>query len=191
MPAGPAPEYFPSMKRILLLPALLLLLCLRASADTVDLGAHGTLAIDVPKGWKLTSAPWEQPGVAITVAPPDGANAQFMLNILYVPKGMSDLKADVDDKVLNESGMFVDMSVEKKKVLKKFPMAGDAYGSYCVFTDASLVGKPPQKDNFKKVSVGIIWFNDDVSGATSFLCDDEKDIAAMVAMASSATLKPR
>jgi hypothetical protein len=179
------------MKPRFLLSALLLALPFAASADVVDLGAHGTLSIAVPKGWKLTSAPWEQPGVAITVAPPDGTNAQFMLNILYVPKGMSDLKPDVDGKVLNEAGMFVDMSVEKKKVLQKFAMAGDAYGSYCVFTDASLVGKPPQKDNFKKVSVGIIWFTDDVSGATSILGDDDKDIAAMVAMAASSTYKAK
>jgi hypothetical protein len=60
-----------------------------------------------------------------------------------------------------------------------------------VFTDASLVGKPPQKDNFKKVSVGIIWFTDDVSGATSILGDDDKDIAAMVAMAASSTYKAK
>jgi hypothetical protein len=179
------------MKRPFLLSALLVLLPLCAPADTVDLGVHGKLEVTVPKGWKLTSAPWEQPGVAITVAPPEGVNAQFMLNILYVPKGMSDLKADVDEKVLNEAGMFVDMSVEKKKVLLKFPMAGDAYGSYCVFTDASLVGKPPQKDNFKKISAGIIWFNDDVAGATSILGDDDKDLAAMVAMAASATLKAK
>jgi hypothetical protein len=181
------------MKRIVLVPALLLLLSLRAPADTVDLGAHGTLAIDVPKGWKLTSAPWEQPGVAITITPPEGVNAQFLLNILFVQKGMSNLKADVDTKVLNEAGMFVDMSVEKKKVLRKFAMAGDAYGSYCVFTDAALVGKPPQKDNFKVLSAGIIWFSDDISGATSILGDDEKgpEFAAMIAMASSATLKPR
>jgi hypothetical protein len=179
------------MKRHILISALLLLAPLSAPAETVDLGVHGTLAISVPKGWKLTSAPWEQPGVAITVAPPEGVNAQFLLSILYVPKGMSDLKADVDEKVLNEAGMFIDMSVEKKKVLLKFPMAGDAYGSYCVFTDASLVGKPPQKDNFKKISAGIIWFNDDVSGATSILGDDDKDMAAMIAMAASATLKPR
>jgi hypothetical protein len=179
------------MKPSFLLSALLLALPIAASADVLDLGAHGTLSITVPKGWKLTSAPWEQPGVAITVAPPDGTNAQFMLNILYVPKGMSDLKPDVDEKVLNEAGMLVDMSVEKKKVLQKFPMAGDAYGSYCVFTDASLVGKPPQKDNFKKVSVGIIWFSDDVSGATSIVGDEDKDIAAMVAMAASATYKAK
>jgi hypothetical protein len=181
------------MKRTLLLSALLLVLPLCARADTVDLGDHGSLAIAVPKGWKLTTAPWEQPGVAITVTPPDGANAQFLFNILFVPKGMSDLKPDVDEKVLNEAGMFIDMSVEKKKVLRKFAMSGDAYGSYCVFTDASLVGKPPQKDNFKVISAGIIWFSDAVSGATSILCDDEKgpEFAAMVAMASSATLKAK
>jgi hypothetical protein len=179
------------MKRLILLSALLLVAPLSALADTVDLGAHGSLTIDVPKGWKLTTAPWEQPGVAVTLAPPEGVNAQFQLNIIFVPKGMSNLKADVDAKVLNEAGMFVDSSVEKKKTLRKFALAGDAYGSYCVFTDASLVGKPPQKDNFKVISAGIIWFSDDVSAATSLLCDDEKgpEFAAMIAAVSSVTVK--
>jgi hypothetical protein len=181
------------MKRPLLLSALLLLAPLCSLADTVDLGAHGTLEIPVPKGWKLATAPWEQPGVALTLTPPDGANAELLINVLFVPKGMSNLKADVDGKVLNEAGMFVDSSVEKRKTLRKFAMAGDAYGSYCVFTDASLVGKPPQKDNFKVISAGIIWFSDDISGAVSLLCDDEKgpEFAAMVSMASGATLKAK
>ena len=82
------------------------------------------------------------------------------------------------------------MAVEKKAELRKYSMTGDAYGSYCVFTDASLVGKPPQKDNFKVISVGILWFNDSVGVSVSQVCDDEKgpEFAAMLAMTNSATL---
>ena len=83
------------------------------------------------------------------------------------------------------------MSVEKKAVLRKYSMTGDAYGAYCVITDASLVGKPPEKDNFKVVTVGIIWFNDAVGVSVSQVCDDEKgpEFATMLAMTNSATLR--
>jgi hypothetical protein len=181
------------MKRNLLLSALLLVLPLAAHAETVDLGMHGSLSITVPKGWKLITAPSEQPGINISLTPPEGINAQFSLGILYVQKGQTGLKADVDAKVLNEAALLMDGAVEKTKILRKLPLAGDAYGSYCVFTDASLVGKPPQKDNFKVASAGIIWFNDDVSGGLSMLTDDEKgaDFAAMVGAASSVILKSK
>jgi hypothetical protein len=181
------------MKPNILLAALLLVLPLSASADTVDLGTHGTLGITVPKGWTLTTAPSEQPGVNITLTPPVGTNAQFSLGILFVQKGQTGLKADVDAKVLNEAGLLMDGAVEKTKVLRRPTLAGDAFGSYCVFTDASLVGKPPQKDNFKVASAGIIWFNDDVSGGFSMLTDDEKgpDFAAMVGAVSSMILKSK
>jgi hypothetical protein len=87
----------------------------------------------------------------------------------------------------------VGISVEKKKTLRKYAMAGDAYGAYCVFTDASLVGKPPEKDNFQVITVGIIWFNDSVGVSVSQVCDDEKgpEFAAMLAATQSATLKSK
>jgi hypothetical protein len=179
------------MKRPLLLAALLLLpLCL--SAETVDLGSHGTLSIDVPKGWKLKADP-KDTSVDIAITPPDGANAQCLYSVVFVPKGATAAKADVDDKLLTECDQFVEMSVEKQKTLHKLTMAGDAYGVYCVFTDASLVGKPPEKDNFKVVSVGIIWFSDSVAVSWSLLGDDAKgpDFAAMLAAVSSSSLKAK
>jgi hypothetical protein len=175
-------------KRHFLLSALLLLpLCL--FADTVDLGTHGTLTLAVAKDWKLTSTK-QDTGVDLVIAAPGGANAQLLFSVIYVPHGATALKADVDGKVVAEGGGFLAMSVEKKAVLRKYTMAGDAYGAYCVFTDASLVGKPPEKDNFKVVTVGIIWFNDAVGVSVSQVCDDEKgpEFATMLATTNSATL---
>jgi hypothetical protein len=179
------------MKRHLLLSALLLL-PLTVLAETVDLGTHGTLSIDVPKGWKLKADP-KDTGVDVSLLPPDGANSQCLYSVVYVPKGATAVKADVDDKLLAECDQFIDMSVEKKKTLQKLTMTGDAYGVYCVFTDASLVGKPPEKDNFKVVSVGIIWFSDSVAVSWSMLGDDAKgpEFAAMLAAVSGSSLKAK
>lgn len=173
--------------RFLLSALLLLPLC--CFADTVDLGAHGTLTIDVPKDWKLTTTK-QDTGVDLVIAAPGGANAQLLFSVIYVPNGATAVKADVDGKVLAEAAGFLSTAVEKKAELRKYSMSGDAYGSYCVFTDASLVGKAPEKDNFKVFSVGIIWFNDAVGASVSQVCDDEKgpEFAAMIAMTNSATL---
>jgi hypothetical protein len=177
-----------NLKPHLLLSALLLL-PISAFADTIDLGTHGTLTIAVPKDWKLTSTK-QDAGVDLAIAAPGGVNAQLLFSVIYVPHGATAVKADVDGKVIAEAAGFLSMSVEKKAVLRKYSMSGDAYGAYCLFTDASLVGKPPEKDNFKVVTVGIIWFNDSVGVSVSQVCDDEKgpEFSTMLAMTNSATL---
>ena len=179
----------PTMKLRRLLVSALLLLPLCAFADTVDLGAHGTLTIAPPKGWKLTSAS-KDTGVDLTIVPSNGANAQLLFSVVYVPAGATAAKADVDEKVKAEAEQFVPVSVEKKVTLRKYSLSGDAYGAYCVFTDASLVGQPPQKDNFKVITVGVIWFNDSVGVAVSQVCDDEHgpEFAEMLAATNSASL---
>jgi hypothetical protein len=176
------------MKPHLLLSALLLL-PLSGFADTIDLGAHGTLTIAVSKDWKLSSTK-QDTGVDLVILPPGDANAQLRFSVIYVPNGATAVKADVDDKVVAEAQGFLSVSVEKKAILRRYSMAGGAYGAYCVITDASLVGKPPEKDNFKVTTLGIIWFNDAVGVSVSQVCDDEKgpEFAAMLAMTNSATL---
>jgi hypothetical protein len=175
-------------QRRLLLFALPLL-PLSASADTVDLGTHGVFTIAVPKDWKLTSTK-QDTGVDLAIVAPGGANAQLLFKIAYPAQGATLAKAEVDANVLAEVGGFLSKSVEKKAVLRKYSMTGDAYGAYCLFTDASLVGKPPEKDNFKVFTFGIIWFNDAVGVSVVQVCDDEKgpDFATMLAMTNSATL---
>jgi len=179
------------MKRHLFLSALLLL-PLAALADTVDLGTHGTLTLAVPKGWKLLSDV-KDTGADITLSPPVGVNAQAIYSLVYVPAGATAVKADVDDKLLAECDAFVDKSVEKKKTLVKLSMSGGAYGVYCLFTDASLVGKPPEKDNFKVFAIGIIWFSDSVAVSWSILTDDANgpDFTAMLASVSGSTVKAK
>jgi L-fucose mutarotase/ribose pyranase (RbsD/FucU family) len=66
------------------------------------------------------------------------------------------------------------------------------YGAYCLFTDASMVGQPTKKDEFKVIAIGMIRFNDDVSAAVSLLTDDAAgpDFAAMLKAVSGATVGP-
>jgi hypothetical protein len=177
------------MKRLIPLLALVILPAF-ASADTVDLGPRGTLSITLPKGWTLSSQKEEDSGFAITISPPAGVNAKLLMNIAFVPEPKPVTKDEIQEKVLSVSDQFVDASVEKKKTLRDFSLSGSAFGSYCVFTDASLVGQPPKPDEFKVIGVGIIRYTDDIMAAVSLAADDEKgsDFAAMMAAVSSTSL---
>jgi hypothetical protein len=180
------------MRRFLPLLALLSLAA-SARADTVDLGPRGSLSIAVPRGWTLASQKEEDSGLAITISPPSDVNAKLLVNIAFVPEPKPVSKDEVNEKVLTVCDQFVDASVEKKKTLRDFPVAAPAFGSYCVFTDASLVGQPAKKDEFKVIGVGIIRFSDDVMAAVSIAADDPKgpDFAAMLAAVSGASFTPR
>jgi hypothetical protein len=175
-----------------------LLLCLAlaaapAWADTVDLGPRGSLEIAVPKGWSLTYAKQADVGVTLQLVPKGDVNAQGLITVVFVQKGETTSKDDVDEKTLTAADNFVDQSVEKKKVLKHFNMTGGAYGAYCFFTDASLVGAAPKKGDFKGVASGILRLNDEVSAGVTLLTDDEKggDFAAMLAAVSSAKVSAK
>jgi hypothetical protein len=177
------------MKQFIPLIALLILPTL-APADTVDLGLHGSLAITVPTGWALSTQKEEDSGVALTLSPPAGVNAKLLLNIAFVPEPKPVPKEEMNEKVLSVCDQFVDASVEKKKTLVDFRLPGSAFGSYCLFTDASLVGRPPKPDEFKVIGVGIIRYADDVMAAVSLAGDDVKgpDFAEMMAAVSSTSL---
>jgi len=179
------------MKRQALALALLLL-PLSAPSETLDLGAHGTFAISVPKGWTFSANKEEETGCAIMLTPPAEVNARLLLNLVFVPSGEPSSKEDLQEKVLSISEQFVAASVEKRKVLRDFAVSM-GHGAYCLFTDASLVGQPPKKDAFKVLAVGMIRFNDDLAAAVSLASDDEKgpDFAAMLKAVSSAAVTPR
>lgn len=187
-PPRPPAGRIPPMK--LLLWIALFFLPLFAGAETVDLGVHGTFTISVPKGWTLSSHKEEDSGVAVTLSPAGTTNAKCLLNITYLPEPKPVPKETVDEQVETVCDQFVEESVEKKKVLRDFGMTGGAYGSYCLFTDASQVGKPIVHDVFKVIAIGIVRFKDDVFAAVSIADDDEKgpEFEAMLSAVRSASV---
>jgi hypothetical protein len=176
------------MKRGLLLCALLAL-PLVSRAETVDLGTHGKFSVAVPDGWKYSVNQMEASGFAVTLTPPGTANASCLLTLVYVDNPEPLSKEKVQGQVLSACDQFVDQSVEKKKTLQEFTVPG-AYGVYCLFTDASMVGKPPQKDMFKAVALGEVFLADDLTMSVSMLFDDANgpEFKAMLAAVSSCTV---
>jgi hypothetical protein len=170
----------------------LLTLSLPIHAETVDLGPRGKFSITPPKDWTCSVTKEQDNGCAIMLTPPESVNARCLINIVFVPKEEPMTKDDVRDKVLLIADQFVEASVEKKKDLRDFALT-TGYGYYCLFTDASLVGKPPEKEKYKIVAVGMIHFSDDLAAAVSFLADDpgSPEFAAMMKAVTTSGLSGR
>jgi hypothetical protein len=176
------------MKRLLPLLALVLLPVL-ASAETIDLGTHGTLSVTPPKGWTIAKQKEEDAGYVLVFSPPADVNAQLVLNVVFPPDRQPLSKEAIQDEALAAGDQWVESSVEKKKVIREMKLSA-GYGAYCVFTDASRVGKPAEKDNFKIVVSGILWFSEDVKAGLVMMADDENgpEFKAMLEAVSGATL---
>ena len=159
---------------------------LAAPAETIDLGAAGHFTFTPPPGWTATTKHQQEAGTTIILKAPPDVNASCVVNVVSVPKDEPMTNDVLREKVLSLGDQFVDDSVEKKKVLHDFALA-HGYGCYCVFTDASRVDKPPEKDNFKIVMVGVIRFNDDLAAVVSLLADDASspEYAAMMKAVTS------
>jgi hypothetical protein len=176
------------MRRFLPLLALLLIPA-QVPAATADLGAHGAFNISIPKDWTLASQKEEDSGYVLIISPPAAVNAKLIINVVFPIDKQPLSKEAIQDETNAAADQYVDASVEKKKMLREFKLAS-GYGAYCVFTDASMVGKPSQKDSFKMVGTGVIWFSEDVKAGVTMVADDENgpDFAALLAAVSSAAV---
>jgi hypothetical protein len=172
----------------------LLFSALTIHAAEFDLGSRGLLSIEAPDKWTVTGEPAARPdstqiGYAIAIKPLNDANAKCLVTFAYVKKGPPD-RESIRKDVLRASEQFVADSVEKKQNLKDYSLK-QGYGAYCLFTDASLVGKPSQKGDYKVMGSGIVQLSDEVLGVVSIFADevDGKEFKAMLAAINSFKLK--
>ncbi len=154
------------------------------------LGKRGTLSITVPENWSaeehVVNRPDGKPlGYTFDFKPRGNANAKCLLTFACVTNGAPN-KEVIDTEVLRICEEFVDGSIEKKKNLRQFTLK-EGYGSYCVFTDASLVGKQSKPDDFKVLGAGQVQPGKDLIGVVSFYADEtnSEEFKAMIKMINS------
>ncbi|MFN7141150.1 MAG: hypothetical protein ACK4UN_17615 [Limisphaerales bacterium] len=167
-----------------------------SQAAEFDLGTRGTLSISIPDDWSINSkvvtrADGSSIGYTFAIKPRNDANAKCLLSLAYTTNGAPD-KAAVHKEVLRTTKQFVSASVEKKQTLKDFSL-GTGFGSYCLFTDASLVGKEPEPGNYKVMAGGQVQPGDDLIGVVSLLADDADglEMKAMLKIINSLKVTPR
>jgi hypothetical protein len=166
-----------------------LLLVLRIAAADFPFGACGTLTANVPDGWKIERMD-RGPGCTFAFKPANRANASMLLTLLCLPDlGAAD-PVQLKRKLVQYSARFAAGSVEKTAVLHDLTLSKGC-GAYCTFTDASLVGKPPEPGNYKMQSSGLIQFDDALFATFTLFCDDvgAGEFAEMLAITNSLRAK--
>lgn len=142
------------MNKLLLL--LLLLSCgfLHAQTETIDLRSHGSLTLYLEDNWKVGTSEFGD-RVIVNIEPKDDTNAVCNLTITFPEQDRLSTKAKLKMQVEVNSRVYEEHSVEGKSVARELnTQAG--FGYYCNFTDPELIGKAPQKGNFKTISVGMV-----------------------------------
>jgi hypothetical protein len=156
------------MKKFL---ALLLLsaAALSAQVEKLDLGSHGRINLYHDGSWKFETADYGDRQI-VTVAPKGEANASLALTITFPEQDRLDTKKRLALRTEVNGQPMADHSVEGKSIAKEFALQV-GYGFYCNFTDPELIGKPPEKGNFKTISVGLIHLAADVLVEVSISAD--------------------
>jgi len=174
----------------------LLLSVLASQAAEFDLGPHGTLSVAVPDDWSINGKAVNRPdgtpiGYAFALKPRSDANAKCLLTFAYTTNGAPN-KEVIRKEVLRITEQFVPESVEKKKNLKDFSLK-TGYGAYCLFTDASLVGKNVKPGDYKVMGSGQVQPADNVVGVVSLFADDADgvELKAMTKIINSLNVKTR
>lgn len=161
-----------------------------------DLGEHGTLSVTVPESWSVTSKAANRSdgtpiGYAFAFKPRSDAMAKCLLTFAYVTNRVPD-KQTIQKDVLRACEPFVEQSVEKKKNLREFALA-KGYGAYCIFTDASLVGKKPEPGDYKVMGSGIVQPGNEVLGVVSLFAEnaESEEFKTMIKIIDSLRLKAK
>jgi len=75
--------------------------------------------------------------------------------------------------VLSAGDQLVGDSLEGKVVPREFKTP-HAFGYSATFTDKNLVGKPPERGNYKTATTIVLYLPEQIAISASVLCDDVK-----------------
>jgi hypothetical protein len=138
--------------------ALLLLFSARVlhaqSETTIDLRSRGSLSFFLDGEWNVNTSEFGE-RIIVTIEPTGEENASCTLTITFPEQDPFPSKAKLKQQVEIASRQFEEASVERKAVARELQTRA-GFGFYCNFTDPNLVGKKPQKGNYKTISVGFI-----------------------------------
>jgi hypothetical protein len=141
------------MKRLFAL-CLLFASPLWSQSETINLGSRGKLTIYLSDAWNIEVADYTDRRI-VSIKPKNDANAECGLTITFPETDRFDTKARLKQRAEIDAARYADQSVEGKAIGKPFNLK-TGYGFHCDFTDPELIGKAPQKGNFKTISVGLI-----------------------------------
>lgn len=167
-----------------------------ATAADFDLGPHGLLTIEIPDDWAVNAHP--VPGIngpvigyTFCIKPLKDAKAKCVLSFLYLTNGAPDRDVIRSD-AMRIGEVFVDGAAGRTEALRDFSLQ-KGFGAYCVFTNATLVGRVGGTADFKVMGIGEVQPADNMSATVSLLANeaDGDEFKAMIKMINSLKIKAR
>jgi len=152
-------------------------LCVAAGAETVriDLGGERVVFFQPSSGWVQTDPGPVPEGPAVRgnlrLRPNHDANVSLSLTFLSVPHDNLAVRENLRAFHDANNRHFIEGSVEGEVRTRDFKTP-HGFGAQARFTDAALVGQPPEKENYKTVTTVTLYLGERVLVIASFFCDD-------------------
>lgn len=143
--------------------------CLLADSESIDLRSHGSLTLFLPDGWNVVNAEYGDRAM-VTIEPKGDVNAKCSITVTFPEHDDLSTKAKLRKRIETDSAELAARCVEGKAVAREIQVR-QGFGFYCNFTDPELVGKKPQKGNYKTISGGLIRVAPDVLVEFSIMSD--------------------
>lgn len=121
--------------------------------ETLFIFQNRKISIRVPAGFDYSAEKDDRGLFNVRIA---DARRQVALSLTFAPAQADRFKVtrDLREFMAENFGSYVESSVEKSMQFEDLsPNVG--LGTYCVFTDASLVGKPPTPGEFLCMTAGV------------------------------------
>lgn len=183
------------MKKHLVLFLAACFLPAAAFGEKIDLGSGRTVHLTVPGTWTAGELPAPPPGLpvrgqSLRCVTKSGSNDSVMLTFVTVPDDRLADREVLKGMAEDASQQFVAGSVEGKADLREFKI-GLAAGYSVTFTDASLVGQPAIKEDYKAMTSYFVYLGDRVLLSATIFSDDVKGpaYAEAVRLLKSVTLQ--
>ena len=164
------------MKRLLLpLLGLCLLAAARADLVRIELGEGRSAHFRQALNWAQVAADPSPADPAVRadlrLHPVNGANVSLNLTFVSLPDEALADRENLRRFHADNTKQFIAGSVEGEVRGRDFKTP-HGYGVQARFTDAALVGKPPEKENYKTVTAVFLYLGERVLVIASLFCDD-------------------
>ncbi len=170
---------------------MLCLTCAVALAADYHWPQRGTLTLESPGTWKVTSQSAPGLGYLFKIAATGENPAMLQITVVALPEGKTISESDLPDRLRAMVGRNLAGSVEKKVNPVQLAMTQGA-GWYAELTDASLVGKPSVKGDFKVMRQGVAALDSTTFVVITMQFDDAErpEPAKMIGMVESLRFAP-
>jgi hypothetical protein len=164
--------------------------------ETIELERNGqfSLKIDVPVNWKVirergTPIPGTAQTYDLSLIPPSGEKALLIITIGKTQTGKSLTQRQFDTLINGRVSLLLPHAVEERAVYNEISL-NNGYGRYCILTDASLVNKVPEPDDYIYLAVYFANYSNGCIVYSTLYVDDTNSLDFQYMLRSLSSIEP-